>query len=405
MNPDAPTLWRGPRWTLSLLLAGLGMIGPFSIDTYLPAFDGIARTLDASPLQMQQTLSALLFGFAAMNLFHGALADSFGRRPVVLWSLALFTLASLGCALAPSIGVLITFRALQGLAAGAGMVISSAIIRDLFPPDGAQRMMSQVTIYFAIAPAIAPLVGGLLYVQAGWRSIFWLLVAAGALMWVINARVLPETLQASQRQLFDARNLLRGYAQLGANARFVALSLTSSVAFNGMFIYILSAPAWLGGQLGLAPTQFFWFFCLVIGGIMTGARWSGRMAGRMAPERQIQRGFQVMLVASAINLALNAALAIGAPMAWAWAMPPVALFSFGFALIAPVVTIKLLDLAPDRRGMASSLHAFVGSIANAVLAGLVSPLVMHSNLALALTSAACLGLGAVAWLWVRRRLP
>jgi DHA1 family bicyclomycin/chloramphenicol resistance-like MFS transporter len=180
MNPDASQLWRGKRWTLALLLAGLGMLGPFSIDTYLPAFDGIARSLDATPLQMQQTLSAYLFGFAAMNLFHGALADSFGRRPVILAGLALFTLASVGCALAPTIGTLIAFRALQGISAGAGMIVSRAIIRDMFPPADAQRVMSQVTIYFGVAPAVAPIVGGFLFVHLDWHSIFWFLVLIGA---------------------------------------------------------------------------------------------------------------------------------------------------------------------------------------------------------------------------------
>ena len=100
MNPDANRLWRGPRWMLAVLLAALAALGPFSIDTYLPAFAGIAHSLQASPLQIQQTLSAYLFAFAFMSLFHGALSDSFGRRPVVLTGLAAFTLASAGCALA-----------------------------------------------------------------------------------------------------------------------------------------------------------------------------------------------------------------------------------------------------------------------------------------------------------------
>ena len=160
MNPDASLLWRGPRWSLAVLLACLGMLGPFSIDTYLPAFTGIADSLGATPVQMQQTLSAYLLGFAVMNLFHGALADSFGRRPIVLGGVALFTLASVGCALSQSIGALVFFRAVQGMSAGAGMVVSRAIIRDLFPPSEAQRVMSQVTIYFGVAPAIAPMVGG-----------------------------------------------------------------------------------------------------------------------------------------------------------------------------------------------------------------------------------------------------
>ena len=403
MNPDASTLWRGPRWTLALLLAGLGMLGPFSIDTYLPAFDGIARTLGATPVEMQQTLSAYLFGFAAMNLFHGALADSFGRRPVILGGLALFTLASLGCALAPSIGWLIAFRALQGMSAGGGMVVSRAVIRDMFAPAHAQRVMSQVTIYFGIAPAIAPLVGGWLFVHADWHSIFWFLTAVGALLLVINWRVLPETLHADHVQSFDASNLLRGYWQLGANPRFVALTLASGIPFNGMFLYVLSSPAWLGGQLQLAPKEFFWFFCLSVAGIMGGAWLSGRLAGNLPARKQIRRGFEVMVAASAANLALNLLLEPG-PHAWAWALPPVALFSFGWALMVPVVTIKVLDLAPERRGMASSLQACVGSVANGLVAGVIAPLVMHSNVALALTSAGFLGIGFVAWQWVKRRI-
>ena len=157
MNPDAATLWRRPRWLLALLLAGLGTIGPFSIDTYLPAFAGIAQSLGATPVQMQQTLSAYLFGVAVMNLFHGAISDSVGRRPVVLWGVAAFTLASVGCALASSIGALVFFRAVQGMATGAGMVVSRAVIRDMYPPTEAQKVMSMVTRFFGMAPMVAPL--------------------------------------------------------------------------------------------------------------------------------------------------------------------------------------------------------------------------------------------------------
>ena len=121
MNPDFNRQLQAPKWAFSVLLAVLGMLGPFSIDTYLPAFAGIAQSLGATPVQMQQTLSAYLFGFAFMALFHGALSDSFGRRPVVLWGLAVFTLASVGCALSQSIGQLVFFRALQGML-GVGIV-------------------------------------------------------------------------------------------------------------------------------------------------------------------------------------------------------------------------------------------------------------------------------------------
>ena len=400
MNPDAHLLWRGPRWTLALLLACLGMLGPFSIDTYLPAFAGIATSVGATPVQMQQTLSSYLLGFAVMNLFHGALSDSLGRRPLVLGGMAVFTLASVGCALSDSIGALVLFRALQGMSAGAGMVVSRAIIRDMFLPVDAQRVMSQVTLFFGVAPAVAPMVGGLLFVHAGWHSIFWLLAAVGAALWLANWRLLPETLHPGARQPFNVRNLLRGYWQLARNPRFLALVLASGIPFNGMFLYVLAAPVFLGEHLQLLPTQFFWFFMLTIGGIMAGAWLSGRLAGRIEPRQQIRHGFVVMLLVSLVNVALN--LLFDAH--WAWAMLPIAVFSFGWALMVPVVTLLALDQVPARRGMASSVQSFLASLANAAVAGLLVPLVMHSTLALAVTSLVMMSIGVVAWVWVKPRL-
>ena len=403
MNPDASTLWRGPRWSLALLLATLSTLGPFSIDTYLPAFAGIGESLGATPVQMQQTLSSYLLGFAAMNLFHGALADSFGRRPVVLAGIVVFTLASAGCALAPSIGWLVAFRALQGLSAGAGTVVARAIIRDMFPPAEAQRVMSQVTIYFGVAPAVAPVVGGWLFVLAGWRSIFWFLAIVGALLAWLNWRALPETLHASHVQRFAPRPLLAGYRQLLGSARFMMLVLASGLPFSGLFLYVLASPVFMGEHLGLAPTQFFWLFLASIGGIMAGAWTSGRLAGRIPLRRQVRHGFTVMVVVSGLNVALNATLAPHP----AWALPPIAFFAFGWALVMPAVTLMVLDEAPERRGMASSLQACIASIANAVVAGLLVPLVMHSTLALALASAALTAIGILAWRRVagRRSAP
>ena len=303
MNPDAHLLWRGPRWKLAVLLACLGMLGPFSIDTYIPAFSGIARSLGATPVQMQQTLSAYLFGFALLNLFHGALSDSLGRRPVILWGIGVFALASVGCALSQTIGQLVFFRALQGMSAGAGMVVSRAIIRDMFPPADAQRVMSQVTIYFGVAPAVAPMVGGWLFVSADWHAIFWFLAVISAALWWAVWRALPETLHVTQRQPVHVAPLLRGYVQMMRNPHFMMLALASGIPFNGMFLYVLSAPVWLGDILQLQPTQFFWFFCMSVSGIMLGAWLSGRLAGRIKPKHQIRRGFVIMLGTSVVNVA------------------------------------------------------------------------------------------------------
>ena len=400
MNPDAHTLWHAPRWALAVLLACLGMLGPFSIDTYLPAFTGIAKAIGATPVEMQQTLSAYLFGFALMNLFHGALSDSFGRRPVVLWGLALFTLASVGCALSQNIGQLVFFRAVQGMSAGAGIVVSRAVIRDMFAPADAQRVMSQVTIYFGVAPAIAPMMGGFLFVHVSWHAIFWFLTAVGALMWVANYRLLPETLHVTHRQAFNVRNLMSGYWQLGSSGRFMMLTLASGVPFNGMFLYVLSAPVFLGDHLHLAPGQFFWFFMVTIAGIMGGAWMSGRLAGRVKPHHQIRHGLLIMLVVSAVNLGLNL---VFVPQVW-WAFVPIGLYSFGWALMVPVVTLMVLDLVPERRGMASSMQACVASLANGLVAGVIAPLVMHSTVALAVASSLMMSVGLLAWIWVKPRV-
>ncbi|MBN8505596.1 MAG: multidrug effflux MFS transporter [Burkholderiales bacterium] len=398
MHPQAASLWPHPRWMLAVLLAGLGMLGPFSIDTYLPAFDGIARSTGATPLQLQQTLSSYLAGFALMNLFHGALSDSFGRRPVVLWGLVVFTLASVGCALSSTIEQLIAFRALQGMCAGSGMVVSRAIIRDMYPPSEAQRVMSQVTIFFGVAPAIAPLVGGYLYVHSDWHWIFWFLAGVGLLLLAVNARLLPESLPPASKQPFAVKPLMQGYGSMLKSGRFWLLVLASGIPFNSMFMYVLAAPQFLGHHLGLAPTQFFWFFCCTIGGIMGGAAWSGRVAGQMKPASQIRRGFNLMVLALLANLLLKAF----APQYAIWSLPLIGLFSLGWAFMVPVVTIMVLDLNPDRRGMASSLQSAIAAGANAVVAGALVPLVMHSLLGLALMSCSFLLVGLVAWTVVRR---
>jgi DHA1 family bicyclomycin/chloramphenicol resistance-like MFS transporter len=401
MNPDAKHLWRAPPWALAVLLATLGMLGPFSIDTYIPAFSGIAQSLDATPLQMQQTLSAYLFGFALMSLFHGALSDSLGRRPVVLWGLAAFTFASMGCALSQSIGQLIFFRAVQGLTTGAGIVVSRAVVRDMFPPAAAQKVMSQITIYFGVAPAVAPMMGGALFANLGWHSVFWFLTAVGVVLWAANYRLLPETLHVTHRQPLKVSNLMQGYWKLGLDPRFLFLALASGIPFNGMFLYVLSAPVFLGEHLAMAPTQFFWFFVLTISGIMAGAYVSGRMAGKVTPKRQIRYGFVIMLSIAMLNVLANALFKAN----MYWAMLPVAIFAFGWAMMVPVITLLVLDLHPDRRGMASSLQAFIGSSANGLVAGVIAPLVMHSTFALACASLAMLGVGLSSWLWLHQRWP
>ena len=218
---------------------------------------------------------------------------------------------------------------------------------------------------------------------------------------VANLRLLPESLHVKDRQPFQFGHLLKGYAVLLSDPRFFLLALASGVPFNGLFLYILGAPAYLGEVLHLKPTQFFWFFALNIGGIMIGSWLSGRMAGRVAPKNQIMQGFRIMVAVSIVNIIANA---LFEAEVW-WSLWPIALFAFGWALMVPVVTLLVLDLHPDRRGMASSLQSVVGSVANGIVAGAVAPLVMHSALGMAIMSAAFLFVGLLSWLWLHQRWP
>ncbi|MGI4938142.1 MAG: multidrug effflux MFS transporter, partial [Janthinobacterium lividum] len=205
---------------LALMLASLSMIGPFSIDTYLPAFPNIEATLNASTIEVQQTLSAFMFAFGVMMLWHGALSDAFGRRNIILGGLAVFAVASLGCASAHSVEYLWAFRILQGISAGAGVVIGRALIRDLYDGPQAARLLSLVTMIFSIAPAIAPILGGWIVKLFNWRSIFLLLFAYSALLlWYCYLR-LPETLPPEKRQPFNPGFLWASYKQVFRSKMF-----------------------------------------------------------------------------------------------------------------------------------------------------------------------------------------
>ncbi|HXF65320.1 MAG TPA: multidrug effflux MFS transporter [Burkholderiales bacterium] len=379
---------------LAAVLAGLAMLGPFTIDTYLPSFPAIGRALSATPAELQQTLSVYFLTFAVMTLFHGTLSDSFGRRPVILASLVVYTLASLGCAAAQSIGELLAFRVLQGVSAGAGMIVGRAIIRDSFSGHEAQRLMSLVTMIFGLAPAVAPVVGGWLQSWFGWQAVFLFLAAYGLLLLAISGASLPETHPPAARQPFALAPLARTYARLAGNPRLLLLCLAVGLNFAGFFLYIVSAPAFVYNLLGLNERQFAWLFLPGITGVMFGAFLSGRAAGRLSPERTIGIGYAVMFSAAAFNVAYSALAGPALP----WSVLPVMIYTVGMALAMPSITLLALEIFPANRGATSSLQGFVHSFLSSVGAGIISPLVSHADITLACGMTALLALGFSAWL-------
>ena len=402
MRPDLSV----SRARLAFLLGGLAMFGPFSIDTIFPAFRVIAADLAVSPWMMQQTISIYLVAYASTSLFHGAMSDAYGRRRVILGGLAVFAVASVGCALSTTIAQLLVFRALQGLSAGVGLIVGRAVIRDCLHGDDAQRMMSNVSMIFSVAPAIAPVIGGWLLGWSGWHAIFWFMLLFAAVLWTTTWLALPETHPADQRTPFRPSTLLHTNRMMLGNATFVKLAIAGSMNFNALFLYIASAPVFVLDLMGLNERQFVWFFAPTIGGMMLGAFTSGRMAGRISGLRMANLGCAISGAAAAINLVFNAFApnlhplafsAFGVPLLLPLAVLPIMMTAYGVALVFPILTLALLDMYPRQRGGASSAQAFIGLVLNAIVAGVVSPLVAHSGLHLALTAA---GFSAISWaLW------
>src|SRR5450830_1617336 len=245
---------------LAALLAGLSMLGPFSIDAYLPAFPNIEADLHASAIQVQQTLSAYMLAFAGMVLWHGALSDAFGRRNVILVALVVFAIGTFGCAAASTVHYLWVFRVLQGVSAGAGVVVGRAIIRDLYSDAPAARLLSMVTMIFSIAPAIAPVVGGWIVTLFDWRAIFLALCGYTLVLGWVCWQHLPETVPREQRQPFNPRFLAQSYGAIFSSFLFHMKAGITALNFAGLFLYISAAPVLLPESLGLGPSQFAWLF-------------------------------------------------------------------------------------------------------------------------------------------------
>jgi DHA1 family bicyclomycin/chloramphenicol resistance-like MFS transporter len=364
---------------LTVILACLGMVGALAIDTYLPSIPAIGRAFDVGPVAVQQTLSVFLFTFAFMMLFYGTLSDSFGRRPVIMVALTIYTLASAGAALAPTFGWLLLFRALQGMSAGAGSVIGQAIVQDRFQGADAQRIMSHIMMVFGLAPAVAPVIGGWLYVTFGWRATFVFLALFGGAMLLACLKWLPESLPPHRRHPFHGVAIARNYLKVGRHPQFLLLSLSVGMAFGGLSLYIGSAANFVMEILHLPETAFAWMFIPLIGGMVAGSAWAGKRVHKVGRGRMLAIGYGMMLLACVLNVAYTALFTPQVP----WAVLPLAVYTFGLAVAMPAIQVGALALFPDNRGLASSMLSFIQMMSFALVSGLVAPLLFGSAFKLA----------------------
>ena len=382
-----------PRAGLATLLAGLAMLGPFSIDTYLPAFPAIQANLHANALEVQQTLTAYMLSFAVMTLWHGALSDSFGRRNVILIALAVFAVASFGCASAHSVHYLWGFRILQGVSAGAGMVVGRAIIRDLYAGAAAERLLSLVTMIFSIAPAIAPILGGWVVGVFSWRAIFLLLFTYTVVLWTVCYKYLPESLPREKRQEFSPQFLWHSYRQVCQSPLFHLKAGTIAFNFAGLFLYIAAAPVFITQHLKLGADQFGWQFIPSVAGIFLGALTANRLAGKITVWKQVSIGFVFLLGASLFNMVFH----FFSPPILLWSVTPFFFYTFGMSLVAPGATLLVLDLFPTIRGIVASCQAASVTLLGAIVAGVLAPALDGSAFLLALGQFCCAVIAATLW--------
>lgn len=378
-----------------VLLAGLGMVGPFSIDTIFPAFAQMAADLRVPSVDLQLLITAYMLSFAVMSLFHGPLSDAVGRKRVVVVGGIAYTLASAGAAVAPDLGVLLALRALQGASAGAGQIVSRAIVRDLYAGERAQKMMAHIAMIFGLAPAAAPIIGGWLLGVTHWRGIFWFLAAFGLLLTLASAFVLPETHPVERRSQLHVGRLAAGLWRVASDPVGLRLALTGTFNFTGMWLYISGAPFIVFDLLHGGEQDFWVLFVPLIAGMVAGSWVSGRLA-HIPGRRLATLGYTISLVGALANLALAS---VPATRGLPWSVAALPVFTFGVAIAFPILTLAMLDQFPDARGAASSVQSFFSLVANALTAALVAPILATSLQSFALGALVALLVAWALWQW------
>jgi DHA1 family bicyclomycin/chloramphenicol resistance-like MFS transporter len=374
-----------------LILGALSAFGPLSIDMYLPALPGLAHDLGDPPSAVQVTLTTCLAGLAAGQILAGPVSDARGRRPVALAGLLAFTLASVLCAVSPSIPVLAGLRLAQGLGGAAAIVIARAVVRDRYSGVAAARYFAILTLVNGLAPVLAPIIGGQLLRVTTWRGVFLVLTGLGVVLLVATGAWLRETLPPERRRTGGLRDTLATFARLGRDRRFTGYALSLALGFAAMFAYISGSPFVLQDIYGASPQQFSAIFAVNSLGIMAAGRVSAQLVGRTAPQRLLLAGLAVNVTG---GLVLVAVVAAGAGGVVAVLIPLFAVAS-SIGLILPNATALALELHPEAAGSASGAIGTAQFAVAAALAPLVGVGGAHTALPMALVIAGC-GLAALA---------
>lgn len=360
--------------TLTALLALLSAMGPVSTDMYLSSLPDIGRQLNATPAEVQLTLSVFLMGFAVGQIVYGPLSDRYGRKPVLIVALLVYAGACWACTFARNIEMLIAARALQALGGSGAAVLARAIVRDLYSGARAGRELSLMGAIMALAPVIAPPIGGVMQTAFGWRANFFVALAVGAGSLALVWWMLPETLRQRAPEPVSPASMLRVYREICRHRGFLAHLGMIAACYAGLFAWISGSPFVLQDLYGISALGFGIAFSLGCLGFMTGTSLATRLVMRIGLNRTI--GFGALALAVG-GLAMTAAVALGVASV-ATLVASTAIYLFGIGLVLPQAMAGALTPFPERAGAASSLMGFVQQASAAVLGTVVGHLLGYS---------------------------
>lgn len=374
---DSAAVLRKESLAVVILLTGLTGITPLSIDMPLAGLPAIAAAFGEPEAKAQLVVGVFLAGFAIAQLILGPTSDRFGRRPVLLVGLGVYSVMGLVCMYADSLSVLLPARFVQGVAACTGPVVARAVVADIYEGKAAQRAMSIVTAGMGVAPIAAPMIGGALLTWFDWTAVFLTLALTGLLMLTLVLLLLDETLPTRDARALRFGRIASNYWEMSRNRTFVSFALPSALSSGALFSFIPAAPFVLIGQLGHEPAMFGVFFALVMIGFITGASLSARLSRTRTPAQMVRLGTGVS-AAGGIMMAAGAAIGIEHAMTL---VLPMAVIMHGTGLMRPNSITGAMAPFRDRAGAASALLGFL-QMGGGVLAGIVGAIFAADSITL-----------------------
>lgn len=381
-----------------LILGLLTALGPLSIDLYLPSLPRIAASLGAADAAVQLTLSAFFAGLCLGQLVYGPLTDRYGRKPPLYWGLGLYIVASLVCAAAPRVEVLIAGRFLQAMGGAAGQVVTRAAVRDRYVGAAAARLLSRLTLVMGLAPILAPMLGAQLLRVASWRALFVALSLAGVACLALMVRHLPETATRRTERL-SPRGVLAGLGEVLGDRGFRSAALAGAFAQAGMFAYIAGSPFVLMGHYHLTPGRYGQVFGMNAAGLIAGAQVNHRLLAGRGPQTLLGRASAVIALDGALLMGLG--LWGHAPLGAVLAALFVFVASLGF--VGSNATALAMESQGARAGLASAALGATSFLLAAASSGAVSALNDTTLRPLGAVMCAC-GVGSAAAAQASRRL-